>query len=374
MRLIAILVLSLFAFTSVGGEKLRLFIWSEYLPQEVLQQFEREFKCQVVVDLFEEAEAMLAKVQSGGAASYDVVVVPDYLVTAFLKLGLAAPLRAENIPNLQNLEQTFRSPPYDKSNKYTAAYQWGTVGILARKRPGEDLQETWGLFFDPKKQPGAIILIDSMRDLIGAALKYNGYSYNSTDSAQLREARDLLIQSKKRSIGFASSVGARNKVLDGSAQAAIVYSGEGARAMKEDPHTVYFIPKEGGQIWVDNLLILAKAPNRDLAEKFIDFVLDAKIGAAISNYTLFSSPNKASKRFIAPELLQNGAIYPPPEIMSKLEYLEDLGKSTRLYDQIWQYLTKLSLVTRSEFLSLHLWEDPESSCKRLFSPALPATF
>lgn len=335
MKLFAIFILAISMVSASAAQKLNLFIWSEYIPAHVVEQFEKQFDCDLVVDVFEEAEAMLNKVQAGGASIYDVVVVPDYLVPAFIKLNLAAPLRHVNIPNLQNLEPSFSNPPFDPFNKYTAAYQWGTVGIYARKTPGKELDQTWALLFDPKKQPGPIVLIDSMRDLIGAALKYRGHSYNSTDPAELKAARDLLITTKPRSAGFAASVGGKNKVLEKSAAAAIVYSGEGARGMTEDPETVYFIPKEGSQIWVDNMLVLARAPNRDLGEKFINFILEAKIGAEISNFTQFTTPNKAARPFIRKEMLENPAIYPSEETVKNLEFLQDLGRNTRLYDQVW---------------------------------------
>ena len=105
--------------------------------------------------------------------------------------------------------------------------------------------------------------------------------------------------------------------------------------MAEDSETLYFIPKEGSQIWMDNLVVLAQAPHRDLAEKFINFLLDAKVAAQLSNFTQFATPNKAARPFIKPEDLRNTAIYPSPELMGKLEFLEDLGANTRLYDEIW---------------------------------------
>jgi spermidine/putrescine transport system substrate-binding protein len=120
-----------------------------------------------------------------------------------------------------------------------------------------------------------------------------------------------------------------------TARCAIAYSGEGARGMKEDAETAYLIPKEGSQIWVDNLAVLAKAPHRDLAEKFVNFMLEAKVGAQLSNFTQYSTPNKAALPFIRSQDLKNPSIYPPPELRAKLEVLEDLGAKTRLYDEIW---------------------------------------
>jgi spermidine/putrescine transport system substrate-binding protein len=324
------------AFSLHAGEQLNLFIWSEYIPPDVVSEFENRFQCKVVIDLYEDAESMLAKVEAGGGSLYDVIVPSDYIVTALARQNLLAPLRKENLPNLSNIDAKFLNPPFDPGNKYTAAYQWGTVGIYLRKPPaGTRIDPSWGLVFDPAKQAGKFVLIDSMRDLIGAALKYQGHSLNSTVPSELKEARDLLIQAKSRSVALAGSVAGKNKVLDHSASAAVVYSGEAARGMADDPNTMYLIPKEGSQIWLDSMAILAHAPHRELAEKFINFVLEPEIGARISNYTEFSTPNRKSKAMIKPELLKNPAIYPDEAAMGKLEFLKDLGKNTRIYDQLW---------------------------------------
>jgi spermidine/putrescine transport system substrate-binding protein len=315
--------------------RLNLFIWSEYIDPAVVADFEKQFGCKVVIDLYEDESAMLAKLQGGGTALYDVVVPPDHKVPAMIKLNLLAPLRHENIPNLKNLDPRFADPPYDRGSKYTVAYQWGTVGLYVRKPAGVPLSNTWGLLFDPKLQPGPFVLIDSPRDLIGAALKYKGHSLNSTEIVHLKEARDVILGAKQRCVGFDGSVGGKNKILSKTARAAMVYSGEAARGMAEDKQTVYLVPKEGSQIWQDNLAVLAQAPHRDLAEKFLNFVLEARVGARISNFTQFATPNRAARPFIKPEDLNNPAIYPPADVIAKLEFLQDLGSKHRLYDEIW---------------------------------------
>ena len=332
-----ITVMALLFALSARAEKqtLNLFIWSEYIDPAVVADFEKQFDCKVNIDLYEDVESMLAKVQGGGGSLYDVVVPSDHVVTAMIKLSLLAPLRHANIPNIKNLDPKFTNPPYDRSNKFTIAYQWGTLGVFARQTKDKPLPQSWGGFFDSQQQPGAFLLIDSPRDMIGAALKYKRYSVNATDPKELKEARDLIIATKKRSRGFDGSVGAKNRVLAKTVKTAIVYSGEGVKGMAEDKETIYFIPKEGSIIWVDNLAVLAKAPHRDLAEKFINFILDPKIGARLSNFIQYSSPNKAALQFIRPEDLKNPAIYPTPEIMARLEFLEDLGAKMRLYDEVW---------------------------------------
>lgn len=315
--------------------KLNLFIWSEYIDPAVVADFEKQFDCKVTMDLYEDVESMLAKIQGGGVGLYDLVVPTDHIVPAMIKLNLLAPLRHENIPNLKNLNARFSSPAYDRGNKFTAAYQWGTLGILARRESGRPAPDSWSVFFDAKQPAGSFLLMDSVRDTIGAALKYAGRSVNSIDAAELKAARAILIAAKQRSIGFDGSVGAKNKVLAKTAKAALVYSGEGVRAMIEDTNTVYVIPKEGSVMWVDSLCVLAKAPHRDLAEQFINFVLEPKNGARISGFTQFSTPNRAAKEFLKPEDLSNPAVYPPDDVMARLELLNDLGGKLRLYDEVW---------------------------------------
>jgi spermidine/putrescine transport system substrate-binding protein len=331
---LSIVCLLFLTICSRAEQKLNIFIYSEYLPPEVVAEFEKRFDCKVVIDFYEESEAMLAKVQAGGASLYDIVVPADYILSAMLHQKLLAPLRLENIPNIKNLDATFKSPPYDPGNKYSVAYQWGTLGIYARTSGGP-IDRSWSAVFDEARQSGPFVLLDSMRDTIGAALKYKGWSMNSVNPNQLKAVRDLLVSTKNRSAGFSNTVGGKNKVLDKSARLAMVFSGEAARAIVDDPDTFYFIPKEGSEIWVDNLSILAQAEHRDLAEKFINFILEPEIGAKISNKYQFATPNAAAKKFIDAKLLSNPVIYPSEETMKKLEFLKDLGRDTRLYDQVW---------------------------------------
>jgi spermidine/putrescine transport system substrate-binding protein len=130
-------------------------------------------------------------------------------------------------------------------------------------------------------------------------------------------------------------VGAKNKVLARVCRVGVVYNGDAVRGTKEDPETYYFVPKEGGEIWLDSLCIPSKAPNRDMAEKFINYILDAKVGAQLSNFNQYPTPNKAALEFITPADLKNPAIYPTPDIMAKLEFLKDLGSKTAWYDELW---------------------------------------
>ena len=259
--------------------KLNLFIWSEYIDPAVIQSFEKAYDCKVTIDLYEDNENMLARLERGGTSLYDVVVPSNYIIPSMINQKLLAPLRHENIPNIKNLDPRFAGREYDPGNKYTVPYQWGTVGLYVRKRPGETIDETWGLIFDARKQIGAFLMINDARSAIGIALKYKGYSFNSADKKQLMEARDLLIAARKRSLGFEGGVGAKNRVLAKVCRVGTVFNGDAVRGMREDPDTYYFVPREGSEIWLDNMAVPAHAPHREMAETFINYILDPRIGA-----------------------------------------------------------------------------------------------
>ncbi len=315
--------------------KLNLFIWSEYIDPAVIQSFEKAYDCKVTIDLYEDNENMLARLERGGTSLYDVVVPSNYIIPSMINQKLLAPLRHENIPNIKNLDPRFAGREYDPGNKYTVPYQWGTVGLYVRKRPGETIDETWGLIFDARKQIGAFLMIDDARSAIGIALKYKGYSFNSADKKQLMEARDLLIAARKRSLGFEGGVGAKNRVLAKVCRVGTVFNGDAVRGMREDPDTYYFVPREGSEIWLDNMAVPAHAPHREMAETFINYILDPRIGAKISNFNQYATPNKAALEFVNPDDLKNPVIYPPPDVMNKLEFVKDLGPRTAWYDELW---------------------------------------
>lgn len=318
--------------------RLNLFIWSEYIDPEVVADFEKAHNCRVTVDLYEDSESMLARLANGGDALYDVVVPSDNMVPVLIRRGLLAPLRHETLTNLRHLDERFRNPDYDRGHRYSVPYQWGTMGILLRPPRGTSPEATWGLLFDPARQPGPFVLIDSPRDLFAAAFRFLGRSVNTTNLADLRRALDLLAAARQRALGFDGSVGGMNKVLSGAARAAIVYSGEAARAIRADTNLVYLLPREGTILWVDNLAIPARAPHRELAERFINFVLAPPNAARIARYTRFATCNREARSQLDPREASHPAIYPDEETLSRLEYLKDVGPASRWFDEAWTRL------------------------------------
>ena len=333
----ALLLLIALSLTGCGKPKpqLNIFIWNEYLDPRIVAAFEQQFGCKVVVDLFESPEAMVAKLDAGGASIYDIVVPSDTSLPVLVHRGLLRPLRPENIPNLKNLAPEFANPPSNPGNRYGIPYQWGYIGLYVRKSGNQPLDESWNLIFDPTRQSGSFILMDDARGCIGAAQRYLGQSLNSRDPTELAKARELVVAAKKRSRGFDGGAGCKNRVLARDAVVAMAYSDGGVKGMAEDPETRFFAPREGTQLYVDFLSIPARAPHRDLAEKFLNYILDPKVGAQVADFNRASSPNQAALEFINPADRTNSAIYPPPEIRARLEYAHDLGDANKLYDELW---------------------------------------
>ena len=153
----------------------------------------------MTIDLYEDNESMMAKLQGGGTSLYDIVVPGQYLIPVMAKLGLLAQLRHENIPNLTNLDAKFVNPVYDPGNKYTAAYQWGTVGIYLRKQPGKAVDETWGLIFDKAKQYGSFLLMDSLREMLGRCAEVQGARASTSTSLDELRAQSAALLAKPSS-------------------------------------------------------------------------------------------------------------------------------------------------------------------------------
>lgn len=332
-----LLLLAICVITSCGQKspQLNVFTWSEYLDPQLIAEFERQQGCRVTLDYFEDPEAMVAKLASGATAVYDIVVPSSGNLPALVKRGLLAPLRPEAIPNLRHIDPRFLGGAGDSVNRYEAPYLWGTTGIYVRNPAGAQTGPTWGLVFDPARQPGPFLLLDDPRSTIGAALRFHHASPNSTNTTDLQAVARTLADAKQRSLGFEVSVGGRNRVLAKGAAAAIVYSCDAVRGMEEDPETSYLIPQEGTEIWTDFLSIPSQAPHRELAEKFINFMLEPKTAARGATYTRSATANRTALQFVPEEDLKNPAIYPPPEVMEKLQYATDLGEAIRLYDDLW---------------------------------------
>ena len=318
---------------------IKMLTWSDYIDPDIPRQFQKQTGIEVKIDVYEETEAMMAKLQAaGGERQYDLVVVSDHAIPVLAKLNLIRKLDQAKIANAKNVDERFRNPPYDPKGEYSLPYQWGTVGLIYRKNLS-GFEPSWKMIFDSARQPGRFLLLDSMRDTIGAALKRSGADVNTHTADDLKKAMQLLVAAKRsdKFAGFDGSPIAAKKVVAGEADLAIVYNGDALNAMKEDKAAAcdYVVPKEGSIIWVDTMVVTSHAPNADGAYRFINYLLDGKVGAQLSNYINYATPNAAAMSGIAEESRKNPRIYPPADQLKRLSYLQDVGDATSIYDEVW---------------------------------------
>jgi spermidine/putrescine-binding protein len=323
------------------GESVSFYNWTDYIDPEILTMFEEECGVKVIYDTFSSNEDLLAKLQAG-ATGYDLIVPSDYMVEIMIQLNLLKELDHANIPNLANLSDRFDAVPYDPEHRYSVPYQWGTAGIGYDADFFETPPDSLAVLFDPaqaQQYAGKISLLNDGREVIGAALKYLGYSLNSTDPAQLEEAKQVILAIKPYVVTFDSDTFAdllvAGEVVVGQMWNGNVYAAIFENEDNEDVDLGYIIPKEGLSVYIDNLAIPASAPNPYTAEVLINYLLDAEIGAMITNATYYASPNAAALPYIADEIKNDPGIYPSDEVLAKMEYFTDVGEATQLYERIW---------------------------------------
>ncbi len=321
-----------------SAAELNLFIWSEYIDPELVEAFEKETGVKVNISLFESTEQMMSKLQAaGGTRQFDIVVASNESLQAMIALKLVQPIDAGKVPNLAGVKKQFKNAPYDPQGKFAVPYQWGTVGLMwDSEKVTLDDTPSWSVIFGGDA-PGSFILIDTLRDQMGVALKHLGHSANSTKPDDVKAAGKLILDAKKspKCVGFDGSVGGKNKILAGQAALAVVYNGEALRAQEEKESVKFAVPKEGGLLWIDLMLLTAGAKNPDAAHQFMNFLLDPANNAKLSDFNMFATPIEKSLELIDEEARTNPAIYPDDETMGRMEFLQDVGEATRLYDEVW---------------------------------------
>lgn len=316
--------------------KVVVFNWGEYIDPDVLTMFQEETGIEVVYDEFETNEIMYPKVESG-AAKYDVICPSDYMIQKMIEHDLLAEINFDNVPNSTNIGKDYwnQSKQFDPDNKYSVPYCWGTVGILYNKTMVDEPIKSWSALWD-EKYADNILMQDSVRDAFMVALSYAGHSINSTDPAQLEEARDLLIQQKPLTQAYVIDQ-VRDKMIGGEAAIGVIYSGEAIFTQRENPDLEYVIPEEGTNIWIDSWVIPKNAENKENAEKFIDYMCRADIALKNFDYITYSTPNEAAKELIEDEAIKNSKIAFPDFSQYKLSTFSYLGEEMdEYYNQLWK--------------------------------------
>ena len=326
--------------SSSDGENGQVIVynWGEYIDPETIEMFETETGIKVVYDEYETNEIMYPKVESG-AASYDVVCPSDYMISKMIANDLLAEINFDNVPNAKsNIGAQYfeQSKGFDAENKYSIPYCWGTVGILYNKTMVDEPITRWSQLWD-EKYADNILMQDSVRDAFMVAEKLNGFSMNTLDPDELEIAKNSLIEQKPLVQAYVVDQ-VRDKMIGGEAAIGVIYSGEAIYTQRENPDLEYVIPEEGTNVWIDSWVILKDAPNKENAEKFIDFMCRPDIALMNFDYITYSTPNMAARELIEDEDIRNSDIaFPDLSLYNNLETFSYLGEDgDALYNELWK--------------------------------------
>ncbi len=315
-----------------SGGKLYVFNWTYYTPDSVIEKFEKEYNVDVVYDSFASNEEMFAKLKAGGTG-YDITFPSADYVSIMKKEGMLEKIDKTKLKNVGNIDpEILKKISYDPEMEYSVPYYYGAAGVAVNTAKVQSFEKSWSIFSRTDLK-GKMTMLDDMREVMGDALAYLGYSVNTTDPAQVTAAKDLIINKWKPNLikfdaeafgkGFASG---EFWVVQGYAE--VVYA-EVTEDQKKD--VGFFIPVEGGPAYIDSMCILKGAKNYDLALKFIDFIHRPEIYAEFTD--VFGFP--ATVNVPARSLKKNKPYY-EAEDLQKMEVKEDLGEALELYNEAWQ--------------------------------------
>ena len=310
--------------------------WGEYIDPDTITMFEEETGIKVVYDEYETNEIMYPKVEAG-ATAYDVLCPSDYMIQKLIENDLLQEINFDNIPNVKNIGQQYfdQSQEFDPENKYSIPYCFGTVGILYNKTMVDEPIDSWSVLWDEKYKDN-ILMQDSVRDAFGVALKYLGYSLNSTDLDELNEAKDLLTRQKPLVQAYVIDQ-VRDKMIGNEAAIGVIYSGEAIYTQQENPNLEYVIPKEGSNLWIDSWVIPYNAKNKENAEKWINFLCRPDIAVKNFEYITYATPNKAAFEILDPEYQENKSVFPDTDELENSEVYSYLGtEADDLYNALWK--------------------------------------
>lgn len=341
-----LLSLLLMAASAHAEDVLHLYNWNNYISGETVARFEQQCGCRVEQDYYSDNEEMLAKL-AAGATGYDIIVPTGNALEALIRQHALRPLDKTRLPNLKNIAPAYLDTPFDPGNRYSVpyAYTLTLIGYNVEKMRALNLPtDTWAVIFEPKyleQVKGRVTVLDSQRELMAAALKYLGYSANDTDEAHWKQARDLIIRAKPYWAAFNASSYIKELTL-GNIWLVHGYSSDIFQANLDAQHAkrgftlAASIPKEGAVLSLDSMVLHRSGPRSDLALRFINFMLEGKNSAELTNLIGSGNPNRDALKYIRPEIAHDPAIFPDAGTLKRLEMLRDLDRNQRrVLSRIW---------------------------------------
>jgi spermidine/putrescine transport system substrate-binding protein len=323
---------------SSKSDQLYIYTWSQYTDPQLLSTFTTQTGIKILVDTFDSNDVMLAKLQAGGGGTYSVIYPSDYMVQKMVEKNLLLELNHEKIIGLENLFTQFQNPIYDRNNRYSLPFSWGTTGFIYNSEKLEKAPEDWEYIWqNQEKLYKRMTLLNDVREVMGATLKMLGYSYNSQNATEIKTAYEKL-KSLKPAIAAFDTDGWQNQILAGDLWLAMCYSADGVKISKENPKLKYVIPRSGSSLWTDTIVIPKTAPNQDGAYSWINLLLQGDVSAAISKRLNIATPNRAGFEQLPPELQKNTSLFPPESIVDKCERITPVGDFEEVYERYWTQL------------------------------------
>ncbi len=320
--------------TAEPNHELNVLNWGEYIDPDLIDEFEDQTGIKVNYIEMTSNEEMLIKLRSSDS-NYDLCFPSDYIIEQMIREDMLLPLDYGKIPNAANIDPKMKeiTDSFDPGNKYSLPYMWGTVGILYNTKMVDEPVDSWGILWN-EKYAGKIWMYDSVRDTIGITLKYLGYNMNTRNADEVNAARDLLIAQAPLRKGFGTD-NMRTSMVNNKAALAVVYSGDAVACIGENEDLAFVVPKEGSNVWFDNVIIPKNAKNVDAAHAFINFLNDAENATRNTEYIGYTTPNKAAMDRLGPDYTEDETYNPPQDVLDRCEVFHDLGEFVEVFNAAW---------------------------------------
>lgn len=326
------------------GRVLYIFNWTDYISDDIIKDFEKKYNCKIVYDTYNSNENMLTKILTT-KSSYDIVVPSGDHVAIMIQKDILEPINKFKLTNYVNLDKSVleKASVFDPENTYSIPYFWGTTGLIYNKKyvPVSILQsESWNILADKFFQnKNKITMLDDAREVIGAALITAGFSPNDTSEKALEAAKEIL-KKWDANVSQFDSDSYKNEIQDGTTWLAQAYNGDAMQIIESNPDIDFILPMEGTSIWIDSIVIPKSSENKELAYKFIDFLLEAENGKLNAEFVQYPTPNSASLQLLSDEVKNNPLIYPGVDYLKKCSMIQNIGNKVLLIDKIWQDIRK----------------------------------
>lgn len=314
--------------------KVIVYGWANYIPAEVVTAFTKETGIKVEYITFSSDELMYARTKIVKGRAYDVIVAPTHLVTRMRNEGLLQALDHQRLENFDQLDARLLNKPFDPGNAFSIPYAWGNTSIVVNTNKVDSKKITRWSDLWQKQWSDQVFLIDSMREIFMVALKANGHDINSTDEDEIKQAHATLQQLLPNIQLISNAPDA--ELVSGDVSLGVLWSSRASRIKAKKPAIQYIYPEKGPLFWISSFVVPARAPNPDNAYRFINYLSRPKVAARCAEIRNHATAIQSAKSLLDEKMRNNKMIYPPAEILAKMEFPQEIGQAMKLYELYWE--------------------------------------